>query len=199
MANYIGINTERLFLRSIRPDDAEAIFKYRSDSITNKYQGWIPRTIDDVHDFIENKISTSIDINDTWHQFGIILLENLEFIGDVGIHFLDGDSKQVELGCTLDRNYHGKGLAAEALTRILNYAFIDLDKHRAGTSIDPENIKALALVERLGFRKEVHSTEGIPRNVKWPDDLYYYILKEDWICSDRKPVRDDVLPQTTGK
>jgi RimJ/RimL family protein N-acetyltransferase len=185
MANYIGINTERLFLRSIKPDDAVAIFKYRSDSITNKYQGWIPKTINDVHDFIESKISTSIDINNTWYQFGIILIENLEFIGDVGIHFLDGDSKQVELGCTLDRNYHGKGMATEALTRILNYAFNDLDKHRAVTSIDLENIKSIALVERLGFRKEVHFTERIPMNLKWPDDLYYSILKEEWICRER--------------
>lgn len=185
MADYIGINTERLFLRSIKSYDAEAIFKYRSDSITNKYQGWIPKTINDVHDFIKNKISSSIDINDTWYQFGIILKENLEFIGDVGIHFLNGDRKQVELGCTMDRNYHGKGLATEALTRIINYAFNDLDKHRAVTSIAPENIKALALVERLGFRKEVHFTERIPLNVQWPDDLYYSILKEEWITKNK--------------
>lgn len=182
MTNYIGIITKRLFLRSIRPDDAEAIFKYRSESITNKYQGWIPKTIDDVYDFIENKISTSIDINDTWFQFGIIFKENLEFIGDVGIHFLDEDSKQVELGCTLDRNYHGKGIATEALTRIIDYTLNDLDKRRVVTSIDPENIKSIALAERLGFRREAHFTESTPINVQHPDDLYYSILKEDWIA-----------------
>ena len=86
MSDYIGINTDRLLLRSIRPDDAIALFKYRSDAVINKYQGWIPKTIDDVYDFT------------------------------------------------------------------------DLDKHIIIAYIDPENIKSIALVERIGFRKDPYTT-----------------------------------------
>ena len=65
MNNYIEINTARLLLRSLRKDDVEAIFNYRSDSIANQYQGWIPKTINDVNDFIKNRVSPVIDIVDT--------------------------------------------------------------------------------------------------------------------------------------
>ena len=78
MTNNSELHTERLVLRPIRLDDAEAIFKYRSDSTINKYQGWIPNTIDDVYDFIKNRVSSTIDQIGTWYQFVIIKKEKKE-------------------------------------------------------------------------------------------------------------------------
>lgn len=182
MSEYIGISTDRLLLRSIRPDDATALFKYRSDAVINKYQGWIPKTIDDVYDFIEDRISPTIDLINTWYQFGIILRENFEFIGDIGIHFLDEQKKQVEIGCTLDINYQGKGFATEALIRIINYVFFNLGKQIVTAYIDPENIKSIALVERIGFRKDPYFKESNPIIREWPGDIVYSINKEEWIA-----------------
>ena len=54
----------RLHLRPIGIDDTDAVFKYRSDSVTNKYQGWIPKTIDEVKEFI-GKVSPAINIPGT--------------------------------------------------------------------------------------------------------------------------------------
>lgn len=177
----IEIKTGRLLLRPIHVDDAEAILKYHSDAITNQYQGWIPKTIDDVYDFMRNRVSSVIDVVDTWFQFVIIKKENNELIGDVGVHFLDSDKKQAEVGCTLDKHQHGKGYATEALTGIINYLFNELDKRRIVTSIDPRNTKSIGLVERLGFRKEAHFKESLLINGEWVDDLVYAILKAEWV------------------
>ncbi len=181
MTNNLEINSDRLLLRSIRLDDAEAIFKYRSDAIINQYQGWIPKTINDVCDFIKNRVSSTIDIFDTWYQLVIIKKENNELIGDVGIHFLDSDKYQAEIGCTLGKNQHGKGYATEALKETINYLINELNKRRIVTSIDPRNIKSIRMVERLGFRKEAHFKESIMMNGEWVDDLVYAILKDEWI------------------
>ena len=180
MTNNIEINTERLLLRSVRLDDAETIFNYRSDSVENQYQGWIPKKIDDVYNFVKNKVSSKIDLIDTWYQFVIIKKENNELIGDIGVHFIDLDKKQVEIGCTLDKNYQGKGYATEALRQTIDYLFSNFNKHRIITSIDPRNIKSIGLVERLGFRKEAHFKESIHINGEWVDDLVYAILKDEW-------------------
>lgn len=176
----IEINTDRLLLRPIELSDAEEIFRYRSNSETNKYQGWIPNTIIDVHDFIQNKISSEFNITGTWYQLAILKRDNLELIGDVGIHFLDKNIKQVELGCTLDKYQQGKGYATEALNAVLMYLFNELDKHRIISSIDPENIKSIKLFERLGFQKEAHFKKSVLLNGKWADDAIYAILKEEW-------------------
>ncbi len=179
MEHRIELKTERLILRPVEEKDAKAIFNYRSDSIVNQYQGWIPKSLDDVHKFI-NKVSPKIDIFDTWYQFVIIKNENNELIGDIGIHFLDSDKKQVEIGCTLDKNQQGKGYATEALKETMNYLFNELNKRRVIGSIDPKNIKSIGLVERLGFRKEAHFKESILINGEWVDDLVYAILKNEW-------------------
>ena len=179
MERRIKLITKQLTLRPVEEKDAKAIFNYRSDSIMNQYQGWIPKSLDDVHKFI-NKVSQKIDIVDTWFQFVIIKNNSNEIIGDVGIHFLDTESKQAEIGCTLDKNYHGKGYAAEVLKATINYLFEKLNKHRIIGSIDPQNLKSIRLVERLGFRKEAHFKESILINGEWVDDLVYAILKNEW-------------------
>ena len=65
------LETNRLIHRSITLDDRSEIFEYRSDIETNKYQGWIPKIIDDVETFID-KISKQIGEPGTWFQFVII-------------------------------------------------------------------------------------------------------------------------------
>lgn len=87
MPKEVKIDTARLLLRSIRSDDAKEIYNYRSDSETNKYQGWILQTIEDVYDFIKNKVSPTIDTIGSWHQLVIIEKEEYKLIGDIGIHF----------------------------------------------------------------------------------------------------------------
>lgn len=171
--------TDRLILRPIRMEDSISIFRYRSDSFVNQYQGWIPNTIDDVHDFIKTKVSPEIDIPNTWYQLAIITRENSELIGDIGVHFLDSDKFQVELGCTLDKNYQGKGYAYEALKATMNFLFNTLNKRRIIASIDPRNTKSIELFERLKFRKEAHFKQSILINNEWVDDLIYAILKDE--------------------
>ena len=181
MATDLLIQSEKLILRPVRIEDAEIIFGYRSNAIINRFQGWIPETIDDVQDFFLNKVSAEIDQPDTWFQLAIIRKDNGELIGDIGIHFLESGSFQVEIGCTLNFNQHGKGFATEALTETLNFLFQKLNKHRVIASIDPRNEKSIQLVERLGMRKEAHFRKSLWINNEWVDDLVYAILMEDWL------------------
>jgi RimJ/RimL family protein N-acetyltransferase len=180
MPESLRIITERLLLRSVKLDDAKAIFSYRSDAVSNQFQGWIPKTVNDVSDFLKSRVSSTINVTGTWYQLAIVKKDDRQLIGDIGIHFLDEGSHQVEIGYTLHRNEQGKGYAAEALSGTINYLFHELNKHRITASIDPRNEKSIRLVERLGFRKEAHFRESLLINGEWVDDVVYAILKEEW-------------------
>ena len=171
--------TERLIIRPIKLEDKNQIFNYRSDTETNKYQGWIPKTIDDVETFI-GKLPEHINQPKTWFQFVLIQKETKTVIGDLGIHFLDKENNQVEIGCTLNKDFQNKGFAKEAVVKVIDYLFRDLNKHRIITSIDPHNKNAIRLVESIGFRKEAHFVESIFINEKWVDDLIYALIEKDW-------------------
>jgi len=175
----LKLYTDRLILRSIHTDDSEAIYSYRSDAKVNKYQGWIPERIEDVYEFIQNRVEAKINIPETWHQLVVIEKSSNRIIGDIGLHFLDKEKKQVELGFTLDKNFQRKGFANEAIQEVIRYLFTELNKHRIITSIDPDNLPSIKLVERLGFRKEAYHIKSIFMNGKWVDDIIYALLKEE--------------------
>jgi len=179
--NEIYISTERLALRGIIISDAESIFKYRSNPQIYKFQGWKPQKLEDVKEFIRKKIATTPNIPDTWYQLVILLTETEELVGDIGIHFIDLDNLQVEIGFTLSLEYQGKGYASEAVVSVIDYLFSNFKKHRITASIDPRNIKSIALLERIQMRKEAHFKKSLWFNNEWADDIVYAILKEEWI------------------
>lgn len=180
MGAQILLETTRLLLRPIEKNDAEAVFAYRSDAWVNRYQGWIPASISDVNYFINYKVSQEINLPGTWIQLVLVTKNTHELIGDIGVHFLSADTFQVEMGCTLNKLYHGKGYALEALKGTISYLFHELNKRRIIASIDPRNDSSIRLYERLGFRKEAHFRESIYLNGEWVDDLVYAILKDEW-------------------
>lgn len=173
------LETARLLIRPITLDDKNEIFQYRCDKETNKYQGWIPEKIDDVATFI-GKTAKQINEPDTWFQFVVIEKQTQKIIGDLGIHFFDEKNEQVEIGCTLSKDFQNKGYATEAVKRVIDYLFKDLHKHRIITSVDPDNRNSIRLVERIGFRKEAHFVESLCIHGKWVDDLIYALIAKDW-------------------
>lgn len=173
----IIIETEQLILRPIEIKDAIALFNYRSDAVANKFQGFIPKNLEEVYEFI-NKTTTEFNVVESWFQLVIVERNSNQIIGDVGVHFID--EYQVELGITLAKIKQGKGFATEALKALITHLFEKLNKHRITASIDPENTSSIKLFERLSFRKEAHFKESLFINDVWCDDVIFALLKKEW-------------------
>lgn len=176
----ISIETDRLIIRLAIPSDADDIYTYRSNSIENKYQGWLPKSVKEVRDYIINMPKT-LDITNVCFQFAIISLNEKQLIGDMAISFTNQDNSQAEIGCTLHKDYQGKGYATEALKAMVNYLFVTLDKHRIVASVDPRNIASIRLIEQLRFRKEAHFRESYYLHGEWVDDVIYAMLNKEWV------------------
>ncbi|NOU59516.1 GNAT family N-acetyltransferase [Marinifilum caeruleilacunae] len=180
------LHTERLRLEKLEMKHAESFYQYRSDAETNKYQGWIPYAMEDCKHFIKNRIAKEFNEMGTWFQFAILSQDTNAMIGDLGVHFIDGDMQQVEIGCTLNKQYHCKGYASEATKAVIDYLFTKLKKHRITASVDPDNTASIKLMEKLGFRKEAHFKQSILMNGVWVDDVIYAILGSEWITSQHE-------------
>lgn len=166
--------------------DKKALFSYRSDPETHQYLSSAARSEADIARFIESSAQV-FDVPGSWFQLALEDLTSKRVIGDIGIHFLDTEAvgEQVEIGYTLHKDYRGKGFATEALTAVISHLFHILGKHRITASIDPKNTKSIALIERLGFRKEAHFKEGLFFKGKWVDDAVYALLAKEWTGRDR--------------
>lgn len=186
MKNSMKLETERLLLRPIQPPDAEAVFKYRCNKQVNRYQSFIPESVDEVNYFIAHKVSREINVPGTWTQWVVLKKDNGELIGDIGIHFHDQEPGQAEIGCTFNDLYHGKGYATEALKKITDFLFDELGKERITASVDPRNLPSVRLMERLGFRQQAHLKESYYMRGVWEDELIFERVKADRYSTARR-------------
>jgi len=175
----VNIYSERVLIRPIHSKDALEVFSYRSNFEVNKYQNWIPSTMEEVNRFID-KNPNAFNEPHTWFQLVIEKKDTQEVIGDIGVHFEDPQILQCELGCTINEKYQHQGFASEALKAVINHLFHHLNKHRVKASIDPRNTKSIRLMERLNFRKEAHFKESLYFRDTWVDDVIYAILQKEW-------------------
>lgn len=174
------ILTERLELRSLEIGDAEAMFNYRTDAVISRYQNWEPKSVEEIRDFISGLTEIEIGTPGRWYQLGIFVRDSKGLVGDVGIHTQAQDPRQVEVGITLAKALHGRGFATEALRAVLGYLFKELGKHRVFGSVDPRNVASIALLERVGMRREAHFVESLWFKGAWADDVIYALLSREF-------------------
>lgn len=73
-----------------------------------------------------------------------------------------------------------RGLMSEAVSLVVSHAFEELGLHRLEANIQPDNTRSLALVRRLGFRREGYSPRYLEIGGEWRDHERWAILAEEW-------------------
>ena len=106
--------------------------------------------------------------------------ETDKMIGDIGLHFFEENLMEAEIGYTISPDFQGKGYGLEAVREILNYLFGKLCKHRVFASVDPDNNPSIALLEKIGMRKEAHFRKNLFIDGNWIDEFIYALLDDEW-------------------
>ena len=76
-------------------------------------------------------------------------------------------------------NFARQGLMTQALSTAVAYAFGELGLHRLEANIQPENVRSIALVQRVGFRKEGYSPNYLFIDDAWRGHERWAITRED--------------------
>ena len=84
------------------------------------------------------------------------------------------------LGFWIGAPYARQGLMYEALGLTLHFAFRQLRLHRLEANVQPTNVASLALVRRLGFRREGYSPRYLKIGGRWRDHERWALLTEEW-------------------
>jgi [ribosomal protein S5]-alanine N-acetyltransferase len=169
------LNTERLQLRQLMPEDDKEILQLRTDVQVNQFLGRSPQAnINDARTFI-TKINTSIANNESAY-WGITLKPKNKLIGTICLWNIQPENYRAEIGYELDPNFWGKGIMLEALPKVIEYGFKTMNLHSIAADTLPENIASIRLLEKNGFKLEGVFKESIFFKGKFSDRVVYSLL-----------------------
>ncbi len=143
--------SQRVTLRRLREDDVRHFQAYRSDPEIARYQDWADMTDDEARGFLAEMSRVSpILRSGHWTQIAVASVATDRLLGDMGL-FLSQDETEAEIGITLARENHGRGLATEAMSLAIDLVFKTPSVERIICGADRRNTSSLALINRLGF------------------------------------------------
>jgi RimJ/RimL family protein N-acetyltransferase len=172
------IQTERLLLRRMNPDDAEEILYLRSNDDVMKYiDRERTKTINDAKFFLE-KIDGSIESNNGI-MWGIALKgKPAKLIGNIGYWRLIKEHYRAEIGYMLHPSFWKKGIMKEALLRVIDFGFDEMNLHSIEANINPGNEASAMLLESTGFVREAYFKEDFFFDGEFRDTIIYSRLKQ---------------------
>jgi ribosomal-protein-alanine N-acetyltransferase len=91
-----------------------------------------------------------------------------------------GSFQSAYLGYYAFEPFSGQGFMRAGMVLVLQRAFGELGLHRVEANIQPENERSIALVRRLGFRREGFSPRYLKVSGRWRDHERWALLRETW-------------------
>jgi ribosomal-protein-alanine N-acetyltransferase len=144
----IGPITDRLILRAMTPDDAEAVFSLNSNAEVMRWTGEPPfQSLEEATE----ALAQYPDFDTVGYgRWGCVLKENNELIGFCGLKYLD-DLDAVDLGYRLLPEYWGQGFATEACLASVRFGFDVLKLDRIIGLVLRENHASIRVLEKVGM------------------------------------------------
>jgi ribosomal-protein-alanine N-acetyltransferase len=171
------LETERLILRKMVLNDAEAVFAYASNSEVSRYTLWeTHRSIEDSRAFLE--FATQKYENGGEPDWGIVYRGNGCLVGACGLVNWEAEHARAEVGFVLSREYWGRGLMSEAVRAILRFGFERMNLNRIEARCIAETAASARVMEKAGMvyegtLRQREYIKGAYRDIK-----LYAILKK---------------------
>lgn len=178
----LRLETPRLILRPFEEAELEAFAAYRSDPDIARYQGWLaPYSHAQAVSFLAEMKALQPGIPGEWYQIAIERKGQAGLIGDCAFQVLADNPRQAEFGYTLARAHQKQGYATEAVKRLLEYLFDELNLHRVIAYCDVRNRPSIRLLEWIGMRREAYFVENSWFKGEWVSEYLYAMLQREWI------------------
>lgn len=175
------LTTERLVLRPATPQDAPAVWRYRRLPDVAR---WLTALPVDEEAFVERLVRPeNLAPTVVVELDGVIIGDLLLRVEDAWAQaevVADAERTQAEIGWAFDPAHHGRGLAAEAVSRLIDACFTDLGLRRLTAVCFADNAPSWRLMERVGMRREgTFRGDSLHRDGRWLDSYAYAVLREE--------------------
>ena len=177
-AEFPLLRGERIALRGPRDEDADALYAMFSNPQMMEYWSRPPmRDRGEAQAMIDGIREQQRERS----RFNWMIVDGDDaVVGSCTLFRFDAQHRRAELGYALHPSQWGRGLAREATSLALDWAFGTLGLHRVDASIDPDNAASRVLLHRLGFVTEGRQRENFFVGDRVTDSELLGLLAADW-------------------
>jgi len=155
------VETSRLLLRELSPDDVPALAALAREPDIAANWGWDGSADAEAAAFVQEAVSHQSDNHRSRYDLAIILRETGTLIGDCELGVMPNGT-EAEIGFCIGRAHRRKGLATEALRALMGFGFTSLGLEKmyglCAQGNEPSHgtmARAGMMIETLGqFRNE---------------------------------------------
>ncbi len=173
------LQTERLLLRKIVPEDLFDMYEYASEDEVSRFLLWSPHlNVAETRghiEFLQKQYRKGLCTD-----WGVALKSNNKLIGTCGFASVDTHNNRAEIGYVLSHRYRGMGYMAEAASKVISVGFERLGLNRIEARILEGNARSENLALKLGMRKEGTLRQALFIKGIYKTFSYYAITAEDY-------------------
>ena len=173
------LESARLALRALSPDDADALHPTLADEgLMTWWSSAAHRDVAETRAYLgfEGRVDA-----DQWRSWAI----TVDGEGDHAVGFVSAGVRRAgvsEIGYMLARSHWGRGVALEAVNRVIECLFVDEGYRRVFADTDPDNVHSRSLLEKLGFQREGLLRGEWETHIGVRDSVIYGLLKDEWVA-----------------
>ena len=159
----VTINTERLVLRRLTVEDAQAMYEnWASDPKVTKYLTWQPHTSADATRALLADWVMAYE-SPEFYQWAIVLREEGDMpVGSIAVVNHDNTVMKAEVGYCLGRKWQRRGIMTEALGAVIAHLMKNVGMQRIEARHDVRNKRSGEVMKRCGM-----VCEGVQRKSCW--------------------------------
>ncbi len=178
----LPITTYRLLLRAYTESDLDGLVEMYGSADTVRYLYDTVLARDQLDDKLAQKIAATSFLRDGDNLTPVIVERATgEMAGDAMLALTSVAHRQGEIGFVLRPGFGGRGYATEASMALLRLGFGTYGLHRICGRADARNTASIAVMERLGMRREAYLVQNEWVKGEWTDEVVYAMLADELI------------------
>ena len=173
------LTTPRLTLRRMLVADTDDMYEYACRQDVTKYLTWRPHPDRDYTreylQYLGSRYASGM-----FYDWAVIYEPDCKMVGTCGFTSFNCTSDSAEVGYVLNPEYWGKGIATEALSRVLEFGFENMGLHRIEARFIQENERSRRVMEKVGMTFEGVMREGMLIKGVYQNIGICSILQSEW-------------------
>lgn len=173
-----SLETDRLTIRPLMIEDAKDMYEYTSDVRSNEFLVWeIHNSVEQDKEFINNALKPEGDD----YYFGVELNCEKKLIGCIRLYDISDKHKRCEVSYIINPNYSCQGYATEALRKVIDFAFDELNMNRVQALCIEGHIASEKVMKKCSMIYEgTLASYAILRDQKtYPMKMYARVKSDD--------------------